>query len=47
MNGSDVVAEGLHIFFSSISRDRKEKPEVGTEVGKGVQKHPTQIWPYL
>jgi len=26
---------------------RKEKTEVGTEVGKGIKKNPTQIWPYL
>ena len=26
---------------------KKEKTEVGTEVGKGVKKNPTQIWPYL
>jgi len=25
---------------------KKEKTEVGTEVGEGVQKNPTQIWPY-
>jgi len=26
---------------------KKEKTEVGTEVGKGVQKNPAQMWPYL
>jgi len=37
----------LNIFFSSISMGRKGKTEIGTEVGKGVKKNPTQIWPYL
>jgi len=26
---------------------KKGKLDVGTEVGKGVKKNPTQIWPYL
>jgi len=26
---------------------KKGKTEVGTEVGEGVKKNPTQIWPYL
>ena len=34
-------------FFSTISMGKKGKTEVGTEVGQGVKKNPTQIWPYL
>jgi len=36
----------LYTFSSTISMRKKEKTEVGTEVGEGVQKNPTQIWPY-
>jgi len=30
-----------------ISMGKKEKTEVGTEVGKGVKNNPTHIWSYL
>jgi len=47
MNGSDVVAEGCTHFSQLLVWERKEKPEVGTGIGKRVKKSPTQIWPYL
>jgi len=30
-----------------ISMDQKGKTDFGAEVGKGVKRNPTQIWPYL
>jgi len=37
----------LHTSSSTISMGQKEKTEAGTEVGEGVKKNPTQIWPYF
>jgi len=37
----------LHTFSSTISTEKKEKIEVGAEVGEGVKKNPEQKWPYL
>ena len=42
----NVVAEDCTHFYSTICMGKNEKSEVGTEVGKGVKKNPTQIWPY-
>ena len=39
----------LHTISSTINMGKKEKSEVGTEVGEGIKKtrNPTHIWPYL
>ena len=37
----------LHTFSSTISIRKKQKTEVGAEVGEGVKKNPEKIWPYL
>jgi len=44
MNRLDVVAEGC-TFSSTISMGKKEKNEVGIEVGKEIKRNLTQIWP--
>ena len=42
---SQLCCRVLHTFSSTISIGNTGKTEV--EVGKGVKKNPTQIWPYL
>jgi len=37
----------LHTFSSTNSTGKKEKTQVGAEVGEGVNKNPEQIWPFF
>ena len=47
MNGPDVVAKGCTHFPQLLVWERKKKPEVGTEVGKGIRTKRKEIWPFL
>jgi len=44
---SQMGAEGWKHFLQLLVWERQEKPEVGTEVGKGVKNNWKEIWPYL
>ena len=44
--GLTLLQSVAHIFLN-YTVGKNEKTEVGTEVGKGVIKNLTQVWPYL